>query len=56
MEAIQYNDAALWNYDPTTEEHYYGFGCTVVSAGAKIPIAAEFTQAKQAEDGDARHV
>ena len=48
VEAIQYNDAASWNYDPTAEEYYYGFGCTIVSTGAKIPISAEFTQAKQA--------
>jgi len=47
VEAIQYNDAASWNYDPTAEEHYYGFGCTIVSTRAKIPIAAEFTQSKQ---------
>jgi hypothetical protein len=47
--AIQHNDAASWNYDPTVEEYYYGFGCTLVSTGPKIPIAAEFTQAKQAD-------
>jgi len=45
--AIQYNDEATWNYDSTAEEHYYGFGCVIVSAGPKIPIAAEFTQRKQ---------
>ncbi len=45
IEAIQYNDAASWNYDPTAEG-YYGFGCMIVSTGAKIPIEAEFTQAK----------
>ncbi|MCL9815316.1 transposase [Natranaeroarchaeum aerophilus] len=45
--AIQYNDDATWNYDSTAEEHYYGFGCVIVSAGPKIPIAAEFTQRKQ---------
>ena len=56
VEAIQYNDAASWNYDPTTEEHYYGFGCTIVSTGAKIPIAAEFTQAKQASQEVAMRV
>ena len=49
VEPIQYNDATSWNYDPTVEEYYYGFGCTIVSTGAKIPIAAEFTQAKQAD-------
>jgi hypothetical protein len=49
IEAIQHNDAASWNYDSTAEEYYYGFGCTLVSTGPKIPIAAEFTQAKQAD-------
>jgi len=56
IEAIQYNDAASWNYDPTAEEHYYGFGCTIVSTGAKIPIAAEFTQSKQADQATAMRV
>ncbi len=56
VEAIQYNDAASWNYDPTAEEYYYGFGCTIVSTGAKIPIAAEFTQAKQADQETAMRV
>ncbi|MGM0718424.1 MAG: transposase, partial [Halobacteriota archaeon] len=49
IEAIKHNDAASWNYNSTAEEYYYGFGCTLVSTGAKIPIAAEFTQAKQAD-------
>ena len=48
IETIRYNDAGSWNYDPTAEEYYYGFGCTIVSTGAKIPIVAEFTPAKQA--------
>ena len=56
VEAIQYNDAASWNYDPTAEEYYYGFGCTIVSTGAKIPIAVEFTQAKQASQETAMRV
>ncbi|ELY62986.1 ISH11-type transposase ISHwa14 [Natrinema versiforme JCM 10478] len=25
IEAIQHNDAASWNYDPTAEEYYYSF-------------------------------
>jgi len=54
--AVQYNDAASWNYDPTAEEHYYGFGCTIVSTGTKIPIAAEFTKAKQASQETAMRV
>ncbi|RKS75837.1 DDE family transposase [Haloarcula quadrata] len=56
VEAIQYNDDASWNYDSTAEEHYYGFGCTIVSTGSKIPIAAEFTQRKQADAETAMRV
>ncbi len=56
VEAIQYNNAASWNYDPTAEEYYYGFGCTIVSTGSKIPIAVEFTQAKQADQETAMRV
>ena len=56
VEAIQWNDDASWNYDSTAEEHYYGFGCTIVSTGAKIPIAAEFTEAKQASEETAMRV
>jgi hypothetical protein len=43
----QYNDATLWNYDPTAEEYYYDFGCTIVSTGVKIP--ALLTKTKQAD-------
>ncbi len=43
-------------YDPTAEAYYYGFGLTIVSAGPKIPIAAEFTQAKQASKETAMRV
>ena len=35
---------------------YYGLGCTIVSTGAKIPIAAEFTQTKQAGQETAMRV
>ena len=56
IEAIQHNEAASWNYDPTAEEYYYGFGCTIVSTGAKIPIAAEFTQTKRADQETAMRV
>jgi hypothetical protein len=56
IEAIQYNDAASWNYDPTAEEYYYGFGCTIVLTGLKIPIAADHTsETSGSGDGDARH-
>lgn len=52
IEAVQYNDAASWNYDPVVEEYYYGFSCTIVSLG-QIQIAAELTQAKQADQATA---
>jgi hypothetical protein len=56
IEVIQHNDAASWNYDPTAEEYYYGFGCTIVSISAEVPIAARFTQAKQADQETAIRV
>ncbi len=31
-------------YDPTADEYYHEYGCTIVSTGSKIPIAAEFTE------------
>jgi len=37
-------------YDPTGDEYYYGYGCTIVSTGQKFPIAAEFTESKQAPE------
>jgi len=37
-------------YDPTADEYYHGYGCTIVSTGQKIPIAAEFTESKQAPE------
>ncbi len=37
-------------YDPTVEEYYYGYGCTIVSSGSKILIATEFTESKQAPE------
>jgi hypothetical protein len=43
-------------YDPTADEYYYGYGCTIVSTGAKIPIAAEFTESKQAPEETAMRV
>jgi len=48
IEAIQHSDATSWNYDPAVEEYYSGFDCALIST-EKIPIAAEFTQAKQAD-------
>jgi len=43
-------------YDPTAEEYYYGYGCTIVSTGSKLPIAAEFTESKQASEETAMRV
>jgi hypothetical protein len=43
-------------YDPTDDEYYYGYGCTIVSTGQKIPIAAEFTESKQAPEETAMRV
>jgi len=57
VEAIQHRNAASWSYDSTAEENYYRFGCMFLSMGAKIPITAEFTQAKRTsqEGGEVRH-
>jgi len=43
-------------YDPTAEEYYHGYGCTIVSTGQKIPIAAEFTGEQASARGDAMRV
>jgi hypothetical protein len=43
-------------YDPTADEYYHGYGCTIVSTGQKIPIAAEFTHSKQAPEETAMRV
>ena len=43
-------------YDSTADEYYYGYGCTIVSTGSKIPIAAEFTESKQASEETAMRV
>ncbi len=43
-------------YDPTADEYYHGYGCTIVSTGQKIPIAAEFTESKQAPEETAMRV
>ena len=54
--AIQYSDAISWNYGPAVEEYYYGFDCTIVSINTKVPIASEFTQAKQVDKETTMHV
>jgi len=43
-------------YDPTAEEYYYGFDYMIVSADPRIPIAAEFTESKQASEKTAIRV
>ena len=43
-------------YDPTDDEYYHDYGCTIVSTGQKIPIAAEFTESKQAPEETAMRV
>lgn len=53
---VQWNDEVSQSHDLTAEEHYYGFGCTIISTGVKIPTAAEFTQAKQASEETAMRV
>lgn len=55
-ETIQHNDAAPWNCDPTAERYCYGFGCTLVSTGAKTPVAVGFAQPKRADQGTAMRV
>jgi len=46
-------------YDPTAEEYYHGYGCTIVSDRAKDPdcrgVHREQSKAPE-ETGDARHV
>ncbi len=56
VRAMPSDPDASKNYDPTAEEYYYGYGCTIVSTGAKIPIAAEFTESKQAAEETAMRV
>ena len=48
MRALPADQDASKCYDPTAEEYYHGYGCTIVSTGSKIPIAAGFTGSKQA--------
>jgi len=33
-------------YDPTDDEHYYGYNCTIISTRQEIPVAAGFTESK----------
>jgi len=43
-------------YDPTEDEYYHGYGCTIVSTGQKIQIAAKFTESKQEPEETAMRV
>jgi hypothetical protein len=56
VKAMPADRAASKCYDPTEDEYYYGYGCTIVSTGQKIPIAAEFTESKQAPEETAMRV
>jgi len=47
VRAIPTDQDASKSYYPTDYEYYYGYGCTTVSSGQKIPIAAESIQSKQ---------
>jgi hypothetical protein len=50
-------DRDVWKcYDPTDGEYYYGYDCTIVSTGQRIPIAAEFTESKQTPEETAMRV
>lgn len=48
--AMPSDSDASKNYKSTAEEYNYGYGCTIISARAKIQIAAEFTEGKQASE------
>jgi len=56
VKAMPADRAASKCYDPTEDEYYYGYGCTIVSTGQKISIAAEFTESKQAPEETAMRV
>jgi hypothetical protein len=56
VRAMPSDPDASKNYDPTADEYYYGYGCTIVSTGSKLPIAAEFTEGKQAPEETAMRV
>jgi len=48
--------SASKGYDPTAEEYYHGYGCTIVRPGKRSLIAAEFTESKQALEETAMRV
>ena len=53
--ALPWNGDASWNYDPTAEEFYCGFGCTAVTTGPNTDCCGiHRRKARETEDGDAR--
>ena len=57
MSIIWFDPGEVWPkhyHHAPAEEYYYGYGCTIVSTGQKIPIAAEFTEIKQAPEETAK--
>ncbi|MFB6284273.1 MAG: transposase [Halobacteria archaeon] len=51
-----YDTYGSWNYDRTKDQYYYGYGCTVVTSGDKIPVAAAFTDSKKTSEETALEV
>ena len=45
-----------WNHDPTADEKYFGYGCTLVTTEHNIPVAAAFTEGKQVDEETAMRV
>ncbi|MFB6300340.1 MAG: transposase [Halobacteriales archaeon] len=45
-----------WNHDPTADEKYFGYGCTLVTTANNVPVAAAFTDGKQVDEETARRV
>jgi hypothetical protein len=45
-----------WNYDPTADENYFGYGCTLVTTAKNVPVAAAFTDGKQVDEETAMRV
>jgi hypothetical protein len=39
-----------WNHDPTADEKYFGYGCTLVTTANNVPVAAAFTDGKQVDE------
>jgi hypothetical protein len=45
-----------WNHDPTADEKYFGYGCTLVTTANNVPVAAAFTDGKQVDEETAMRV